>query len=148
MPFVDLREQAILNYLFRDVALANLPATTWYIGLSTTTPTEAGGNFTEPSGGAYARVAVVRSPTGSAEWAAASGTAPALTSNSGVETFPQATASWSTVTHFGIFDALTAGNLWFWGALTTSKEVGSGDTASFAAGVLQIKAGKQGDTLT
>jgi hypothetical protein len=49
------------------------------------------------------------------------------------------TANWGTVTHFGIFDALTAGNLLFWAALTASKVVNSGDAApKFLAGALTI----------
>lgn len=58
--------------------------------------------------------------------------------NDGAITFPTASASWGTVTHFGVFDASTAGNLLYWGALTTSKAVGSGDTASFAVGELDV----------
>jgi len=35
-------------------------------------------------------------------------------------------------------DALTVGNLLYAGALTTPKTVADGDTASFAAGALQV----------
>ena len=58
--------------------------------------------------------------------------------NDGAVTFPAATASWGTVTHFGVFDASSTGNLLYWGALTTSKTIGSGDTASFAVGTLTV----------
>jgi hypothetical protein len=40
------------------------------------------------------------------------------------------------VTHFGVFDAVTTGNLLFWAALTTSKAIGNGDVASFPIGNL------------
>lgn len=100
-----------------------------YVGLFTAAPTDAGGG-TEVSGGSYARVA-----TTGATWNAASGN-PASATNAATITFPTASASWGTVTHFGEFDAATAGNLLRWGALTTSKTIGSGDTASFAAGSL------------
>lgn len=135
----DLYEQKVLDHIFTDPAWT--PATTLYIALSTTTPTEAAGNFTEPSGNAYARVSTV-----AADWNAASGTAPAIKDNGAVKTFPAATGSWGTVTHFGIFDASTAGVLYLWGALTTSKAIGSGDTASFAAGALIVQCGDPGDT--
>jgi hypothetical protein len=59
-------------------------------------------------------------------------------SNDVAITFPTASASWGTVTHFGVFDASTAGNLLYWGALSVSKAVGSGDTASFAIGELDV----------
>jgi hypothetical protein len=139
---VDTEEQAILNGIIQDPASAGYA--TLYIALSSTTPTEAGGNFTEPSGGAYARVS-----TTAADWGAASGTAPAVKSNTAVKTFPVASADWvagANLTHFGLFDASTAGNLKWWGALTTAKPVLNGDTASFAAGALVLKLGDPTDT--
>lgn len=140
--FTDATEQAILDGLFNDPAWT--PPATLYLALSSTTPTEAGGNFTEPSGGAYARVS-----TTAADWSAASGTAPAQKTNTATKTFPTASANWvsgSNLTHFGIYDASNAGNLLCWGALTTAKPVLSGDTASFAASALVIKLGDPGDT--
>jgi hypothetical protein len=139
---VDTEEQAILNGVLQDPSYAGY-ATLW-IALSTTTPTEAGGNFTEPSTGSYARVSTV-----AADWGAASGTAPAVKSNTATKTFPTATGDWSSgvnMTHFGLYDASTAGNLKWWGALTTAKPVLNGDTASFAAGALILKFGDPGDT--
>lgn len=139
---VDTEEQAILNGVLQDPAYAGYA--TLYIGLSSTTPTEAGGNITEPSTGSYARV----STTG-ADWSAASGTAPAVKTNTAVKTFPAATADWvsaANLTHFVLFDASTAGNAKWWGALTTPKPVLNGDTASFAAGALILKFGDPGDS--
>lgn len=140
--FVDTVEQAILDHFLTDPAYT--PPATMYIALSTTTPTEAGGNFTEPSGGSYARVS-----TAAADWGAASGTAPATKSNTATKTFPTASATWSSgsnMTHFGLFDASSAGNLLLWGALGTAKPVLSGDTASFGAGALVIKLGDPSDS--
>lgn len=102
---------------------------TVYVGLFTAAPTDAGGG-TEVTGGSYARKS-----TAGTDWNAASGN-PASASNATSITFVTATASWGTATHFGHFDAATAGNLLRWGALTTSKTISSGDTASFAAGSL------------
>jgi hypothetical protein len=140
--FVDTVEQSLLNHFLTDPAYT--PPATMYLALSSTTPTEAGGNFTEPSGGAYARVS-----TAAADWGAATGTAPATKSNTAVKTFPTATADWVAgvnLTHFGLFDASTAGNLLAWGALGTAKPVLNGDTASFAAAALVLKLGDPGDT--
>jgi hypothetical protein len=104
---------------------------TVYVGLSSTTPVVAGTSVTEPSTGAYARVA-----TSGATWnAAASGS----TSNASSITFPTATADWaagSNMTHFVLYDASTAGNFLGFGALTTAKAILNGDTASFAAAAL------------
>jgi hypothetical protein len=55
-----------------------------------------------------------------------------LCENRGTIDFPDATANWGTVSHFGIFDAKTAGNLLWWGALTASLAVNSGQGAQFA----------------
>ena len=139
--FTDAQEQAILNLFLRGDAwsLAGL-----HVGLSTTTPTEAAGNFTEPSGNGYARVSMTRNGT---NWAAASGTAPVVADNAVAITFPAASGgSWGTVTHFGLFSASTGGTLYFWGALGTSKTINDGDTASFAIGALDAKLGDPGDT--
>lgn len=140
--FTDATEQAILNGLFTDPAWA--PPATLYLSLSTTTPTEAGGNFTEPSTGSYARVSTV-----AADWSAASGAAPAVKTNTAVKTFPTATGDWSSganMTYFGIHDASTAGNLLAFGLLGTAKPVLNGDTASFAAGALIVKLGDPADS--
>jgi hypothetical protein len=139
---VDTEEQALLNGVLQDPSYAGYA--TLYIGLSSTTPTEAGANFTEPSGGAYARVA-----TTGADWSAATGTAPAVKTTTAVKTFTTASADWvagANLTHFGLFDASTAGNLKWWGALTTAKPVLNGDTASFAAGALILKLGDPADS--
>ena len=45
---------------------------------------------------------------------AASGTAPSVITNSAAITFAQATASWGTVLAFGLYDALSSGNLLAW----------------------------------
>jgi hypothetical protein len=56
-----------------------------------------------------------------------------------VITFAAPSAAWGTVTHFGLFDAASGGNLWIWDALTTPQAIASGGpAASFAAGALQI----------
>jgi len=104
-----------------------------YVGLFTAAPSDAGGG-TEATGGSYARVQVTQAD---ASWAAPSGT-PTLTSNAAAVTFPTSSATWGgTMTHFGIFDAATTGNLIGWNSLTTPQSVASaGITPSFAIGAL------------
>ena len=135
----DYLENKIIDWLFR--AQAYSPPATMYVGLLTAAPSDTGGG-TEVTGGSYARVAVTSSL---ANWAgtqsagstvASSGTS-GTTSNNNAITFPAPTANWGTVTHFGIYDAITSGNLLFWAPLTVSKTVNNGDAApSFAAGAL------------
>ena len=100
------------------------------MGLSTADPGDDGSGLAEPSGGAYARVA-----TAASDWNTASGGS--LDNASAIE-FSEATASWGTITHFALFDAATAGNMLAHGSLTASKTISSGDTASFAAGALDV----------
>jgi hypothetical protein len=106
-------------------------ATTVYVGLFTVTPADAGGG-TEVSGGAYARASVTNNAT---NFPAAAGTT-AVKANGVAITFPRATASWGTVVAFGVFDAASAGNLLYWGPMTTSRLVSIDDTPSFAIGAL------------
>lgn len=102
-----------------------------WVGLFTAAPSDAGGG-TECTGGSYAR----KSTAGS-DWNAASGN-PASASNANAITFVTPTGSWGTATHFGLFDAASAGNLLRWAALTTPQSIGTGNTVSFAAGALTI----------
>ncbi len=109
-----------------------LPKRPIYIGLFTAAPSDAGGG-TEVTGGSYARVAAAPAD---ANWSAASST-DGLTDNVAAITFATPSANWGTVTHIGIFDRLTAGNLMWWGVLAQSKTVNNGDPApAFAAGAL------------
>jgi len=140
--FDDATERAILNHVFTDPAW--VPAATLYLGLSSTTPTDAGANFTEPASGSYARVS-----TTATDWAAASGTAPATKINSAVKTFTTATGDWLSgvnLTFFGLFEALSGGTPIVFGALTVPKVVLSGDTAQFSAGALILRLGDPSDT--
>lgn len=102
--------------------------TTVKIGLST-------GSFgddnsgTELSGNGYTRKDIVFS-------AASGGSA----TTSSTVTFPTATGSWGAVSHFGIFDAATSGNLLIHGAFASAKTIGSGDIFRIDAGDLTITA--------
>lgn len=121
----DYLENALLDHVLDNNALAS-PATV-YVALFTVAPTDIGGG-TEVSGFAYARQAVA--------FNAASG---GSTANSGTVAFPTASGGpWGTVVAMGIFDALTVGNLLYYGNLAVSKVVGDGDTISFAGGALTV----------
>ncbi len=126
----DYLENAILDHLFRNSTYTR-PANI-YIALFTAAPSDAGGG-TEVAGGSYARVAVATGA--SSGWDAASAGA---TANTSTVTFPTATADWGTVTHVGLFDASTAGNLLMWAALTSSKTVQNNDIFRFNAGDIDI----------
>lgn len=135
----DYLENKLIDWLLRGQAFT--PPATVYIGLLTAAPTDAGGG-TEVAGGAYARAAVASSL---ANWAgtqapgstvASTGTN-ATTSNNGNLVYPAPTGPWGQITHVGVYDASTAGNLLFWAPLTAAKNVNLGDPApSISAGAL------------
>jgi len=125
--FADYWENEILDHLFGK---GSYTPPTIYVGLSTADPTDDASGLAEPSGGSYARVA-----TAGADWNVASGGAIA---NANDITFPEATGSWGTITHFALFDAVSAGNMLAHGALSVSKSIRSGDTAKFASGDLDV----------
>jgi len=138
----DYLENKIIDWLLRGQSFT--PPTDVYVGLFTAAPSDTGGG-TEVAGGSYARVQVASSL---ANWAGtqsagssttSSGTG-GTTSNNGAITFPAPTGDWGVVTHFGLFDAASSGNLLLWAALTTPKTVNSGDAApSFAAAALTVQ---------
>lgn len=138
----DYLENKLIDWLMR--AQAYSPPATLYVGLLTAAPDDTGGGI-EVSGGSYARVGVAASlanfaGTQSAGSTTASSGTGGTTSNNGAITFPAPTADWGSVTHFGIYDAASAGNLLVWGALTTPKTVNNGDAApSFAAAALTVQ---------
>jgi len=137
----DYAENKIVDAVFRGQSLG-APAT-YYVALFTSACSDSAAG-TEVTGGSYARVAVTSSL---ANWAgtqsagsttASSGTG-GQTSNNAALPFPSPSAPWGTVTHFGIFDASTAGNMWICQSLTAPKTVNNGDAApSFSAGALTV----------
>ena len=125
--FSDHWENQILDHVFGKGSYTP-PAI--YIGLSTADPGDAGTGMSEPSDNGY-----VRAQTSADDWSSAS--AGSLDNASLIE-FGEATGAWGTVTHFALFDAAAAGNMLAHGTLTQAKTIGSGDTARFAAGDLNI----------
>lgn len=94
------------------------------VALSTTDPASV---LTEPSGNNYARVTL------SGKYSAASAKS---SGNTGVITFPQASGSWGTITHFAIVDG--SSNVLWSDALSVAKAVSTNDTLSFNAANLTL----------
>ena len=126
--FSDYLENKILDHIFMKTAFSQ--PTNIYVALSTTDPGEDGSGISEPSGNGYARV-----QTSGDDWNAA---ANGHIDNANDITFPEATGDWGTITHFALFDAESDGNMLAYGELSQSKTIGSGDTAKFKAGDLDI----------
>jgi hypothetical protein len=120
------------NYLENELLDHTLGTGSWtmpttiYLALFTSNPTDAGSG-TEVSGSGYARQAVTFG-------AAASGSA----TNSSQETFTASGGNFGTVTHIGIYDASTAGNLLVYGALTSSRTINDGESLIFEVGSITV----------
>ena len=114
-------EKLLLDWLVTTGA-ATRP-TVWYVALYTAAPSDAGGG-TEVSGFNYSRKAITF---------AAATTPDGTTSNTNTLLFTATGGAWGTISHLGILDALTAGNLLWHGALTTSKTIADGDSIEFLA---------------
>jgi hypothetical protein len=125
--FSNYWENKILDHIFGK---GNYTPPTIYVGLSTADPTDDASGLVEPVGNGYTRVT-----TSASDWTAASS---GSISNTDELIFAEATGSWSTVTHFALFDASTAGNMLCYGALSQARAIVSGDKARFAAGDLNV----------
>lgn len=116
-------EENLINLVFRNTAFST-PGTV-YVALYSTDPTDAD-TGTELTGDGYARVAVTMGvPTDG------------VSLNTADVVFAPATADWAAVTHIGIRDALTAGNLLMHKNIT-SVSVLSGNTFRIPTGDLSI----------
>jgi hypothetical protein len=123
----DYLENKFLDH-FLGTASTSAPSAV-YIGLHTADPTDAG-TGAEVSGFGYARKSMAFD-------ASSSGTA----SNSAAVEFSAASGGdWGPITHVGIWDALTGGNLLFHSALTASKTIADGDIFKVAASGIDITA--------
>lgn len=100
-----------------------------YVGLHTGSPLDdnTGANEVSTSGTGYVRKA--------ASFASASA---GSASTDATITFDAATANWGTISHIGIYDASSSGNLLYHGAVTTSKTIETGDTFQISSGNLTV----------
>ncbi len=120
----------ILNRYFGNVS--DTVASTLYLGLSTTAINNDGTGATEPSGGGYARVAVVNNKT---NWSNASN---GILSNLTELSFPESSTSWGTVSHVFLSDTIGGAPIYF-DALATPRAVQAQTTLIFAINTIQIK---------
>lgn len=124
----DYLRNAVVNAVLRNTSFTS-PVTV-YVALYTVAPTNTVGSGTEVTtiGTAYSRQPAtfgVPSPAG-----AVANTAPVV--------YSMATAPYGTIVAMAILDAPTGGNMLYYGALGTSKTVGTGDQVSFATSALTV----------
>jgi hypothetical protein len=128
-------ENKVLDHVLKVTSYSQPSAL--FLALFTNTSTNAAANLeagtltdeVSRTGTAYARKSVT--------FAAASGGSSAT---SATVTFDAATANWGTVTHVAVMDGGDWGdnNVLFWGAVTTSKTIETGDTFQVTSGNLTI----------
>lgn len=118
------------TYLKNALIEATLRATNYtavtpiYLALYTADPVLIGGEIV---GGSYAReIITFIAPTAG------------VTSNTALVIFTTATANWGVITHFAIRDALTGGNLIYYGALATPRTILTGDTMTVPIGNIEV----------
>lgn len=125
MSLTNSFETSVLTWLLTANSPSPARPTTWYLGLFTAAPGEAGGG-TEVSGNGYTREAVAFTISGN------------NASNDAAIEFPTATGSWGTITHAAVFDASTSGNMIAYASLTASKVIDTGDVLRVPTGDLDI----------
>jgi len=127
----DYLENKVLDHVLTSTGYT--APVTRYIGLflntsgNAATNLEAGTLTDEVSGGSYARQTVTFGAASAGQSA-----------TNATVTFTTATANWGTITHVAVMDAVSGGNVLFWGAVTTSKTIETGDTFQISSGNLTI----------
>lgn len=133
--FSNYLEDQIIGWAFSGATFATLPtAGTVWVSLHTADPADTGAN--EVTGGNYARI-----PVAAAGWTKTTGGTASATNTAEIVYPSSGTVTWTAaggVTHVGIWNALSAGNFLFGGALTSPKVVASGDVFKFLASNLTI----------
>lgn len=124
MSFSNYLETEILDHVFAGAAYT--APSTKYLALFTAIADGEAGSVTEVTGGAYARQTVAFTTSGN------------TTSNNAAVEFPTATANYGTVTHVGVYDASSSGNLMAYATLSASKTIETGDVFRVPSGDLDI----------
>ena len=127
----DFAENAVVKHLTREAAYS--PAATIYLALCTGDPTDTGtgASMNEVSNGNnYARTAVTLGAASSRR-----------VTQSGTVTFPQASGSWGTISHWAIVTSGTygSGDLLASGSLSVNKFVVNGNTPSVASSEVWVE---------
>lgn len=125
----DHVEDLTLDFWLKANSAATTAPSTVYVSLHTGSPADddSGANEVSTVGTAYARQ--------SATFGTVSG---GSVSTSATITYPVATANFGAISHIGIYDSSTGGNLLFHGAVTTSKTIETGDQFQISSGNLTV----------
>ncbi len=123
MSASDYLENKILDHILGSSAFSQ-PSK--FLALSTAS-LQDDNSGTELSGNGYTRKAITFGTASSGS-----------ITNSGAVEFDTATGNQGTISHFGIYDASSGGNLLFHGAFSASKVISTGDVLKVSASALTI----------
>ena len=126
MAFSNYLEDEITGWI--NGTTFDAAPTSTYVQLYSQDPTEAG----SATGALYTRVAVA-----AGGWTRVTNSTATL-SNTGIITITSSAGSGATASHVGVFDAITSGNMLFYGALAASKVIAAGDEVKFNASALVL----------
>lgn len=124
----DYAENKLLDHI-TGKASYTAPTNT-YLALYTVAPTDSTSGTEVTASNGYARQQI--------SWGAA--TSGQISTNATIR-FPDvgtATGAWGTVVAIGILDAVSGGNLLWYGALSATVTIGNGDTYSITSGGLTL----------
>lgn len=122
--FSDYLETALLNATLRNTTYTS-PATV-YLSLHSADPGDTGASELAATNGYARNACAFDAPSGGA------------CLNTDAEVFTASGGDWLAATHFGIWDASTAGNCLYSGALASPRTIADGETGTIAAGALSI----------
>lgn len=134
-------EQIVIEGILKNTGVMAAGYTNLYLALFTAVSDGELSSVTEvsTSGTAYARATLAAASAWSA--GGQNGSSQYEVSNAADISFTTATASWGTVTHFGIYTASSGGTLCYYGQLNASRAIGTNDQFRFLAGNLKIAEG-------
>ena len=120
----------IMGNVFRTKTTPAIPSD-YYLGLSTTAPTESGTNITEPStiGTGYQRIKLTSLSEPSS----------GKITNTQLIAFPESEANWGLITHYVLFNSSTAGVPLMYGVFTQSRTVESDTVFTIKTGELELE---------
>lgn len=131
---------AMSNYLEEKVADVTLRGGTFsspgqvYLALCTADLTDANVTAGETTYTGYTRVTCGATPASAFTAIDAAG----LSQNANVITFPANGGVAAVITHWGLYDAVSGGNLLYHGPMTASKTIDPSDVPSFPANTLKF----------
>lgn len=132
----DYLENKVLDHVLRNTAFTQ-PSGLWVALFNNT----SGNALTNLEAGTLTdEIATAGSTAYARQTASFSAAASGSATTSATITFPTATASWGSVTHVAIVDNATrgAGNVLFYGAVTTAKTIDTGDTFQITSNNLTV----------